>query len=111
MLKEESLTSFKKFDASSYRPLPNYLTIKKSNIDGLGLFATKDIPAYTSIGETHFKILTNDKGWIRTPLGGFINHSEKPNSKIEFVGDFKRCLFTKVDITKDTEITVFYTLY
>lgn len=101
----------KKFASNTYRPLPNYLTIKKSNIDGLGLFATKDIPANTSIGETHFKIRTNNKGWIRTPLGGFINHAEEPNSKIESVGDFKRCLSTKIDVAKGTEITVFYTLY
>ena len=27
----------------NYKPLPDTLTIKKSNIQGLGLFATKDI--------------------------------------------------------------------
>ena len=26
-----------------YRPLPDYLTIKKSDIEGLGVFATKEI--------------------------------------------------------------------
>ena len=29
-----------------YRPLPDYLTIQPSKIEGLGLFAIKDIPAY-----------------------------------------------------------------
>jgi len=28
-----------------YKPLPNQLTIKKSSIDGLGLYATEDIKA------------------------------------------------------------------
>ena len=36
-----------------YRPLPKELTIKNSPIEGLGLFATKDIKANTFIGVTH----------------------------------------------------------
>lgn len=27
-----------------YRPLPDFVTIRESNIDGLGLYATKVIP-------------------------------------------------------------------
>lgn len=101
----------KKFDGDTYRPLPNYLTIKKSSIDGLGLFATEDIRAKTFIGNTHYKIDANAQEWIRTPLGGFINHSDKPNSKIDFIEDVTRCLSTIDDVAKGTEITVFYTLY
>ena len=36
-----------------YRPLPDGLTIKKSPIEGLGLYATKLITANTFIGLTH----------------------------------------------------------
>lgn len=36
-----------------YKPLPEYLTISQSKIDGLGLFATKDIPEGTNLGITH----------------------------------------------------------
>ena len=36
-----------------YRPLPDGLTIKKSPIEGLGLYATKDIKANTFLGITH----------------------------------------------------------
>ena len=36
-----------------YRPLPDELTIKHSPIEGLGLFATKEIKANTFIGITH----------------------------------------------------------
>ena len=38
-----------------YRPLPDCLTIKKSNIEGLGLFATKRIEALVNLGMTHIK--------------------------------------------------------
>ena len=38
-----------------YRPLPKELTIKNSPIEGLGLFATKDIKANTFIGVTHIR--------------------------------------------------------
>ena len=31
----------------SYRPLPDGVTIKRSPIEGLGLYATQDIPANT----------------------------------------------------------------
>ena len=35
-------------------------------------------------GETHVfaKVSTTRREWVRTPLGGFINHSEEPNCYI-----------------------------
>ena len=62
-----------------YRPLPDGLTIKKSPIEGLGLYATKDIKANTFLGITHILDETFENNYIRTPLGGFYNHSNKPN--------------------------------
>ena len=38
-----------------YRPLPEFLTIKQSPIEGLGLYATKDIGANCFIGLTHIR--------------------------------------------------------
>ena len=38
-----------------YRPLPESLTIKKSNIEGLGLFTTKNVEAEHIFGITHIK--------------------------------------------------------
>ena len=64
-----------------YKPLPDCLTIKKSSIEGLGLFATKDINTNTFIGLTHIKDKNFENGYIRTPLGGFYNHSMKPNTQ------------------------------
>ena len=62
-----------------YKPLPDSLTIKKSPIEGLGLYATKDIKANSFRGLTHIKDKDFDNGYIRTPLGGFYNHSNEPN--------------------------------
>jgi hypothetical protein len=33
-----------------WRPLPDSITIKESKIEGLGVFATKDIPLDTDLG-------------------------------------------------------------
>ena len=62
-----------------YRPLPNFLTIKTSPIEGLGLYATKDIKENSFIGLTHIQDNNFENGYIRTPLGGFYNHSNEPN--------------------------------
>ena len=62
-----------------YKPLPSSLTIKKSPIEGLGLYATEDINNNCFIGLTHIKDKNFENGYIRTPLGGFYNHSNEPN--------------------------------
>ena len=62
-----------------YKPLPNCLTIKKSPIEGLGLFATSNIKANSFIGLTHIQDNDFENSYIRTPLGGFYNHSNEPN--------------------------------
>ena len=62
-----------------YKPLPICLTIKKSPIEGLGLFATSNIKANSFIGLTHIQDNDFENSYIRTPLGGFYNHSNEPN--------------------------------
>ena len=62
-----------------YRPLPDELIIKKSPIEGLGLYSTKDIKANIFIGVTHIFDEKFENNYIRTPLGGFYNHSNEPN--------------------------------
>ena len=101
-----------------YKPLPESVTIKQSGINGLGLFAEQAIMVGTNLGMTHLKIAEQI---IRTPLGGFINHSNEPNavkvellmtdqSKIKF--DYKKWnLITLRDIKKGEEITLRYTFY
>jgi SET domain-containing protein len=97
-----------------YTPLPDNLTIKESPIHGLGLFATKDIPKDTEIGVTHIVGVTREP--IRTPLGGFYNHSETPNcikvySEKQISGCVTYLLTAIEDIKAGDEITVKYTLY
>ncbi len=62
-----------------YKPLPKTLTIKNSPIEGLGLFATDDIKRNSFIGVTHIRDEQFENKYIRTPLGGFYNHSNEPN--------------------------------
>jgi SET domain-containing protein len=93
----------------NYRPLPEHLTIKKSKIEGLGLFALKDIEKGVNSGITHITDPITNK-LFRTPLGGFINHSEEPNAKLVEVQRFRYLYFLR-DIKKDEEITLKYTMY
>ena len=62
-----------------YRPLPDILTINKSPIEGLGLYAVKDIKANIFLGVTHIFDEKFENNYIRTPLGGFYNYSNNPN--------------------------------
>ena len=87
----------------SYKPLPEYLTIKRSKIDGLGLFASQDIPAGRVVGITHIYYAQT---WIRTPLGGFINHADEPNCVCDGEKVFKLRILK--DIAKGEELTLDY---
>lgn len=93
-----------------YKPLPKYLTIKQSNIEGLGLFATDDIDSNFRIGVTHIKDMRFENGYSRTPLGGFFNHSDTPNCKVVYEEDFI-FLETIRQIKCGEELTVTYTFY
>ena len=103
-----------------YRPLPESVTIAQSGINGLGVFATEDMELGTNLGMTHLKF---GGKIIRTPLGGFLNHSNDPNCvkaellmtneddpKLKF--DYKKWnLVTAKDIKKGDELTLRYTFY
>jgi hypothetical protein len=103
-----------------YKPLPESLTIKESGINGLGLFADQNIKKATNLGMTHLKI---GDTIFRTPLGGFINHSNTPNcvkaelrmtdeDKQGHRYDYKKWnLVADQDIKKGEEITLRYTFY
>ena len=62
-----------------YKPLPKQLTIKRSPIEGLGLYATENIKRNSFIGVTHIRDEQFENKYIRTPVGGFYNHSNNPN--------------------------------
>jgi len=98
-----------------YKPLPDSLTIKQSRINGLGLFAKEDIGQGTNLGLSHIEI---DDTVIRTPLGGFINHSNDANCvkvELRMTNDkfnYKKWnLVVLQDIKEGEELTVRYTFY
>jgi SET domain-containing protein len=91
----------------SYNPLPGYLTISKSLNEGLGLFFIGKVKKDTVIGMSHIMI---DGEILRTPLGGFYNHSDKPNCIKIKIGN-RWYLKTLRDIELDEELTVKYTFY
>ena len=98
------------FSENHYRPLPKEVIIKQSEIDGYGIFAKENISKDTELGITHVWALGK---WIRTPLGGFINHSNNPNAKGVMKnadGTNYRVLTVMRDIKAGEEITFFYTL-
>ena len=93
-----------------YRPLPHCLTISQSEIQGLGLFACANIEVGTEFGITHIKDNRFQDGYIRTPLGGFFNHSENPNAEAYIDKDYIRLRSIR-EVRKGDEITVRYWLY
>ena len=93
-----------------YRPLPSYLTVKPSPVEGLGLFSTKPIEHATILGISHVSDKFIPNGYIRTPLGGFINHSMTPNCKTFLEGRLIS-IITLTDIMEGDELTLKYTFY
>jgi len=103
-----------------YRPLPDCLTIsinteltKLTGINQLGLYAVSDIKKDHVLGISHILDPDFEDGMIRTPLGGFFNHSIEPNCRLlpdaSRTGIFK--LVTNVFINKGEELTCKYTKY
>ena len=91
-----------------YRPLPSFLTIGNSQIQGLGLFSLQSIPCNVDLGMSHIII---DEEVVRTPLGGFYNHSEFPNCEKVLVSKDRWNLFTIKDIEAGEELTAQDTFY
>ena len=102
-------------DETKYRPLPESVVVRVSPIHGYGLFATEHIPSGTDLGVSHIFAVGFKNNYVRTPLGGFINHSDTPNcykvqSHEESVLTYYN-LHTTKDVEKGEELTVTYTLY
>ena len=97
---------------NQYNPLPSGLTVADSRISGQGLFATRRLVMGTLLGISHYRI---DKEYIRTPLGGFINHAEEPNcqrAQVRIRPGFDKWNITVMeDIEEGEELTLKYKLY
>ena len=90
----------------SYRPLPENLELRPSEIHGYGEFALEDIPAGKMLGLSHIQ----SPELIRTPLGGYINHSMNPNC-IRILEGNRWYLQSIQDIEEGEEITLMYKGY
>ena len=77
---------------------------------GWGLFASENIPMNTKLGISHIKDTRFKDGYIRTPLGGFVNHSDIPNCEFYKEGDYI-ILRTIRPINIGHELTAEYWLY
>ena len=77
MMSDKDIKEFHDLDKlKQYQPLPSGLTVADSRISGQGLFTTRKLVAGTDLGMSHVEL---GKLLLRTPMGGFINHSINPN--------------------------------
>ena len=85
--------------------------MKDSPIACKGLFALEDIPNDVYLGISHVVV---DDTIMRTPLGGFVNHSEEPNCVKEFETEEWGQIYhmrTIKEIKKGEELFLKYTFY
>ena len=102
-------------ETKEWRPLPDQITIKESKIEGLGIFATEDLPPNTDLGISHVYDQRFPDNYIRFPLGAFINHHEMPNCRAivseshETLGEIKHIrIITDKSILSGEELTLNY---
>lgn len=109
-----------------WSPLPQFLEIRDSEINGRGLFATSDIEAGSVLGISHIEFLSSnyetkagivdspyESFIVRTPTGAFVNHADIPNCERQ-----KFCLETVVvnvlvalrDVAAGSELTLKYVM-
>ena len=96
-----------------YRPLPEYLMLGASSIEGTGVFATAELKGDFDLGMTHLKVPILN-GYVRTPLGGFVNHTDEANcylvEKLDWDDYRVFHLYTLRPIKKGEELTLNYHL-
>ena len=91
-----------------YKPLPHYVKLSRSPLHGLGIFAKEPILANVDLGMSHIEVHGQ---LIRTPLGGFYNHSDDPNIESVQVSPIQWNLFTIRNIAEGEELVATYKLY
>ena len=90
--------------------MPDALLIGDSQVAGQGIFAKEDIPADTELGLSHILLEILFDEIFRTPLGGFINHSDDPNC-VKYPVDNKYYIKTIRPIKAGEELFLKYTFY
>ena len=99
------------FTKPGYQALPDSLCIQDSDVSGQGVFVNPnkkvDIPKDTILGLSH--VIMDDE-IHRTPLGGFINHSVKPNC-MKYLEGNKYYIKTTERIAWGNELFLKYSFY
>ena len=114
MMNDKDIKEYHDLDRlKQYQPLPSGLTVADSRISGQGLFTTRRLVAGTELGISHYRI--DGDTYIRTPLGGFINHSDNPNcvrNQIRLKPYYDKWKLVVIeDIEEGEELTLKYKLY
>jgi len=91
----------------TYRALPEGLFVKDSPVAGQGIFSRIPFAVGTELGLSH---IIEGETIHRTPLGGFINHSDMPNCEKYRVG-MKYYVKVIRSIGPMEELTLKYTFY
>ena len=95
------------FKHPGYQALLNILEVKESDVAGQGVYAKEVIPKDTILGVSH--VIMDDE-IHRTPLGGFINHSDKPNC-MKYLEGNKYYIKTTKKIGRGKELFLKYSFY
>lgn len=100
---------------NNYLPLPPEVTLNTiGSIHGIGLFSKAFVPPFRILGIARYRAPEGQEP-IRTPLGGFINHSDTPNCVIMtdpvvgYPADAE-LLMTITPVQPGEELTLSYTL-
>ena len=98
------------------------MEVRNTEESGHGLYATIDIPAGSYLGVSHVALTVEQekllrRNYVRTPIGGLINHNDTPNCVLvrhphderpERLGLVTH-MWSVVPIKKGSEMTCFYT--
>lgn len=98
--------------ARPYHPQPGMVELKQSDIHGFGIFAKFNLQAGEWVGASHHQI-KEDGRIIRTPFGGYINHSDDPNCIKQMTSEYGVITYYVVtlrEIEAGEELTLKYTL-
>jgi|GEM_PF-3450300 len=103
-------------------PIFNWFSIQKSTIHGMGLFSRREIPQGAFLGVAMIKKIaannhhehliegygaSSDDEWLRVIGARFINHTNKPNIRLEYYGT-QVVAYALRKITIGEEITANY---
>lgn len=104
-LKEEEIRFLSEFEGDRLQILDDRIEIRESSIEGLGIYAVKDIPKDTYL-------LSLYKSVMRTDLGRYTNHSVSNNCRPIYDYSTKHTYFVpNKDIKIGEELTLCYREY